>query len=75
MTENKENIVLTRQTVDLPTDLMEHFDRIKRRRGFRSFSAYAVSLIEADQQGLIKPISSDSQIGTQPDIDTVAIRI
>lgn len=49
-----QDIVLTRQTVDLPTELMEHFDRIKRRRGHRSFGAYVVALIQADAAGIIQ---------------------
>lgn len=61
MPDSTEIKGVTRQTVDVPTELMEHYDAIKRRRKIRSFGAYVLSLIKSDKSGLNLP-SADSQI-------------
>jgi hypothetical protein len=59
VSDEKENIV-SRQTVDAPIDVMEQYDRIRRKRGFRSFGAYVVSLVRSEaSQG--KPL----ELGTE----------
>ena len=53
-TEKKDNGT-SRQTVDVSQDLMSYFDSVKRKRGFRSYGAYVLSLMELDRKRTLMP--------------------
>jgi len=90
VTESTEKKLMTRQTVDLPLEAMEHFDTIKRRHGYRSFGAYVRALIAADMgmstqtgESVIKPntyssqrLSEDNRIeSSESEVQSIAARL
>ena len=66
---------LSKQTVWLPEDLMEHYDQIKRKRGHRSIGSYIVELIRRDKESLTSEapliVLTDPELSSsiQPELD------
>lgn len=77
MVKSKGNKVegISRQTADMPHELMKHFDSIKRDRGYRSFTDYAVFLVQRDKESLTPQtplvVLTDTELSgsIQPEID------